>query len=678
MNLIQAVKLIQTLGPTTLGKRIYHACRLKSGWIERIDPHGPFGPEQLARHLSGNTTYAGMLARRRRGAIPFFFDSREIAKWRPLLTQLSSTASRENLAVHMEALKRGRLSFFSHWDANLGDPIDWQLDPSVDLSWPRDRHWRHYSQFDPSLGDIKMVWEASRFSQCFLLTRAWALTGNPEPLRLAVRRIEEWIDANPPVHGVQWTCGQEIAFRLMAWSFALNASYGTDMLDEGCFARIIASIYRQAQRIARHIGFSRSLRNNHSLSEAVGLYTIGLLFPEFDNAERWRRMGKRILIEDTCRFVFDDGTFIQHSTNYHRVMLHVCTWALRLGQLHGDAFPALYIERLRKATALLYQLLDEPSGRIPNYGANDGARILQLTSCEYLDYRPVLQMAHYAVSREHLLEEGPWNEALLWMYGPEALCAKRSAPTLLSSRFDAGGYYTLRGRQSWGMVRCHSYTERPNQADMLHFDLWWRGQNILRDAGSYSYHCPSPWRQYFVSTAAHNTIVVDELDQMTRGPRFMWFDWCRSRLVEFHSLGQSERWQGEHDGYRSRCGVVHRRTIERFSDETWTVTDELVGKGDHRAVLHWHLLDAPWQWTEESLTLCLKSPVGEVWLQLKAESCKAYECQIVRGLEEPNRVLGWESLYYGVKVPHPVIRFEMRGRCPMKVVTRIGLGKLAV
>ena len=41
---------------------------------------------------------------------------------------------------------------------------------------------------------------------------------------------------------------------------------------------------------------------------------------------------------------------------------------------------------------------DENSGKVPNYGANDGALVFPLSTCGYLDYRPQLNAINYIIN----------------------------------------------------------------------------------------------------------------------------------------------------------------------------------------------------------------------------------------------------------------------------------------
>jgi len=351
-----------------------------------------------------------------------------------------------------------------------------------------------------------------------------------------------------------------------------------------------------------------------------------------------------------------------------------------LGRLHGDEFPSAFIERLKSATDFLYRMVDPETGRVPNYGPNDGASILPLSSCDYGDFRPILQASRFLLHGDRLFEQGPWDELSLWMLGAASLPGIRATVENESRSFEKGGYYTMRGGHSWGMIRCHSYVERPAQADMLHLDLWWRGHNVLRDTGTYSYNCDAPWQDYFKSTAAHNTIEVRGQSQMCKGPRFMWFDWTKSRFIGRGSLDDEagEWWEGEHYGYRKRFGVTHRRRIERRGADRWTVLDSLTGNRAVTATLRWHLIDGEYDFDASTRTLTMQLTDGTMRLSVTAKDGAIADARVLRGAADGDTAEGWESLYYGEKQPIPVLRIDVAGPMPITVETDIcfsGTGK---
>ena len=139
-------------------------------------------------------------------------------------------------------------------------------------------------------------------------------------------------------------------------------------------------IAAQADRVARDHVYARLQRNNHAISEGVGLWTVGLLFPELRSAAEWRDQGRRILIEEAMRQIAGDGSYIQNSLNYHRLMLQDYIWAARLAEACDDALPGALLDRVERAVEFLYQTQDQESGRVPCYGNNDGALILPINA----------------------------------------------------------------------------------------------------------------------------------------------------------------------------------------------------------------------------------------------------------------------------------------------------------
>src|SRR4029077_3659749 len=168
------------------------------------------------------------------------------------------------------------------------------------------------------------------------------------------------------------------------------------------------------------LDYALSQRNNHGISEGLGLWTIGLLFPELRASARRRERGRRVLEEQGRALIYEDGSFSQHSVNYHRLMLHAYIWSIRLGDLHGRPLSDELRRRVARAGDWLYQMQDDFTGRAPNYGPNDGALILPLSNCAYPDLRPVVQATRYLTTGTRSFGPGPWDEDLFWIFGAGA------------------------------------------------------------------------------------------------------------------------------------------------------------------------------------------------------------------------------------------------------------------
>ncbi|MFO0260782.1 MAG: heparinase II/III family protein, partial [Planctomycetota bacterium] len=196
------------------------------------------------------------------------------------------------------------------------------------------------------------------------------------------------------------------------------------------------------KRIAANINYAISQENNHALSEAAGLWTVGVLFPELKEAKTWRNQGRRVLEHEVRRQIYEDGSFVQHSFSYHRVMLDDLCWVVELGRQNGETFSATFSDRFRAATVWLSQFVDPANGRVPNYGSNDGANILPLACADYLDYRPTLEACERITNARPTLARGPWSEKSLWLLG-EAKDLGGTAPQAPAWQAKTGGYHLL-------------------------------------------------------------------------------------------------------------------------------------------------------------------------------------------------------------------------------------------
>ena len=89
------------------------------------------------------------------------------------------------------------------------------------------------------------------------------------------------------------------------------------------------------------------------------------------------------------------------------------------------------------------------------------------------------------------------------------------------------------------MVRCGNHRTRPTQADNLHLDIWYQGDNLFHDGGSYRYNTAESDSKYFRGTNSHNTVMLGDFDQMEKGPRFVWYHWTQ---CEFAQCSENEDW----------------------------------------------------------------------------------------------------------------------------------------
>lgn len=550
-------------------------------------------------------------------------------------TELSTLKNR------VEDYRRGYLTFFS---AQTYEVKDWHTNPATGYRYDATKHWAKIPDFSPEAGDIKYVWEKSRFAFLYDLIR-YDFHFKEDQSEAVFGEIDSWIAENPVNCGPNWRCSQEISLRVLNWTFALHYYKNSPALTPERFARIIHSIYRHMQHVAAHIQFSRiAVRNNHALTETLALYVVGVLYPFFPESSRWKKDGKRWFEQEVAYQIYEDGTFLQFSMNYHRVVIQLFTWAIQLAHLNGERWSEVLYERARKSLYFLRTCQDDATGWLPNYGNNDGALFFPLSETHFRDYRPQLNALARALGVGEVYVEGAWREEAAWLVpntNPWSVYPQTTAADGTYT-FNKGGYYVLRDKGTLTFLRCGHYKDRPFQTDNLHLDIWVDGENILRDAGSYLYNTDERWTRYFAGTASHNTVMLGDYDQMRKGPRFIWYDWIRESEASWTVVEKGMfEFDGKFTGFQQAGkGITHRRCVTKRAETLFWIVEDWLHNAPAEVPMHqiWH----PGEGFFEKYTL------------------QAFNEQNVE--VSPTRTEGWYSEKYGQKVAVPRLVFSTSDR----------------
>jgi asparagine synthase (glutamine-hydrolysing) len=582
-----------------------------------------------------------------------------------------------DLAFQASEATRGRILCFGKWMADFGNPIDWHRNPLNHNRWRADAHWSRALANETRVGDVKLNWEAARFPQAYTMARC--ATFFPETATnlssAFLSQMRSFLECNPPGQGVHWASGQEIALRLMAWLFALNVFFHNRTLPADLQTGLSKHIAACGAHIAQHIEYARdSVYNNHLLSEALALYLAGRVLPEVETAPAWASEGRRLLEREANHQFYPDGAYIQQSHNYHRFAIQIYLCACAFARSYSDRIPPDWIRALERSLDFLLAHQNPADGRLPNYGANDGALPLPLSSCDFSDFRPTLQAVSIMTRQERVFPLGRWDEMAVWLCGPDAMELPLRKVHRTSVSFSHTGYHILSGNRpaSFAAFRCGTILDRFSQIDMLHLDVWWRGHNVLADPGSYLYNGPGEWHNHFLCTEGHNTVQVDGRDQMLHYRKFKCLYWTRAELLRFEDNADWALCVGEHYGYQRHPGrCVHRRSVLFAKDDLWVVVDRIEGAGTHHVRLHWLGGGFPYRLSGDGrASFQLETPDGPFHVGVFNAAGRALSGEVIAGQSDPPR--GWLSRYYGEKVPVPSLSVEVSERLPLQMVSILG------
>ncbi len=484
---------------------------------------------------------------------------------------------KKQLLHDADKIKKGQIRYYAYQWKEVGNPPNWFLNPFNDKNYTdKQNHWTVLPDFHPEVGDIKNLWEASRFEWVVTLGRAYAVSGNINYLNTLNTWLQDWVEKNPLNTGPNWKCGQEESirvFNLLNTAFVLNQwATPTNSLAE--------LIYLHLKRISGNILYAIAQDNNHGTSEAAALFIGGnwlekYALEKYPDAIKLGRKGRYWLENRVKKLIASDGSFSQHSVNYHRVLLDTLCFSEHWRQtLEANAFSAAFYNRAKAATQWLYYLMDEKSGNAPNLGANDGAMFLNLHSCPFRDFRPSIQLSQTLFFNSLAFGEGSWNEPLFWFKTNTG--SLKIEPFPKRSKLLDKGYLVIRSTNSWALVRVPNFRFRPSHNDAFHFDLFYKGLNIFLDAGTFSYNPPESFlSKPLKSVVFHNTASFDDEEQMPVIGRFLLGNWLKpNQLSEIQcSNGNNISWQGS---YKDQHNNLHKRKIT-VENDTWLIEDELEG-----------------------------------------------------------------------------------------------------
>ena len=585
----------------------------------------------------------------------------------------------QRLIAGADAVRHGEFDVLGYGRLSFGQPVNWHLDPVSGQVSPS-VHWSQINPLNASqVGDCKVVWELNRHQWLLELGQAFRLTGDEQYALSFAEYIEDWMIANPPGWGINWASALEVSLRLISWCWALCLFSEARALTPSLFKTMLAWIQRHAQFVEQNLSRYFS-PNTHLTIEALGLFYVGILLPELEGAERWKNISQQVLIEQLPLQVYADGVYFEQSTRYQHYTAETYLHFVILAERNGLPIPDTVRSRLKKLLEFLLQIR-HPDGSVPQIGDTDGGCLLPLVKRSPGDYSGLFSTAAVVFeSSQFAWAAGGLTEETLILHGSLAAQAgcfqKPEEPQLTALQcFQKGGYVVMRngwGKQAHqlildtGPLGCH-VSAGHGHADLLSIQCCAFGETFLTDSGTGCYSVDPKWRNYFRSSRAHSTMLVDGLEQAQAEGSFSWLTRPSAQLLQCDERPDCLLAEAQHDAYIGLADpVTHRRRVRMSGAGYWVVVDDLLGGAMHELELRYQF--AP-------LAVSLKEG-GWVWAQGACSSlwikvfCKApIEHRIEHGELEP--IGGWHSPNYGQRIPAPALVYNTRGQLPMRLVTVI-------
>ena len=556
----------------------------------------------------------------------------------------------------------------------LGPKIDWHRDFKSGFRWDPRTFSARLRYGDTHGADVKVPWELSRFQHLPTLGKAYWFTGEERYAAEFVAELTDWMDENPPEFGANWICSMDIAIRAFNWLWGYAFFQEAPQVTPAFRRRLAGSLLAHGRHIRRNLERAADgITSNHYLANLVGLVGLGFACPAFREAQAWREFSLAETFREIERQVHPDGADYESSIPYHRLVTEMFLAVAILCRRNGIAPPVSFDQRLRGMLDFT-RWYTKPNGLAPQVGDADDGRLHILAdygSWDPRDHRHLLATGGALFGREDWLHAaGERTEEAIWLLGGSHRAGPQSAPPAVGSRaFPDSGIYLMREEGLYLLITCGAVGTQGignhKHNDVLSFELHADGQDLIVDSGSYLYTPEPAWRNRFRSTAAHNTVMVDEAEQNRFGEGGLF--WLHAdavpRCLAWESTPDADRFVGEHDGYaRLADPVIHRREF-RLDKRARRVEirDWLQGSGRHE--IAWHFTLAPG---------VVARRVAEGQWEIEGGSVRALLGLVEMGPKAARQALRMEvaetfvSPRYGVKLPAQAIRIQCHADLPVE------------
>jgi glycosyltransferase involved in cell wall biosynthesis len=549
----------------------------------------------MSAHLAFAAHFSSRAAR-------FPLDTRTLPRLRERIAGRFPTA-RADASLRADRMLEGRYDVLGYHDVEFGVPPAWQRDP-IHRREAAPAFWSTVPYLDPGSGDHKVIWEINRHQHWLALARAHELTGDRRYYAAFTAHLEDWMRANPPLHGINWASVLELAFRSLSWLWALHffAPAALDDPPDGppWIVDLLLGLDRQLTHIEHNLSTYFS-PNTHLSGEALSLYVAGRALPELASSDRRATIGRRILLDAIDHQIRPDGGHAELSAHYHRYSTDFYLLATIEARVTGDSAAIAFEEAALRQARFLRAITDD-HGRLPLLGDDDGGQLLPICGREPSDCRDTLASAALVLGEPALAVSGAPEETV-WLCGTLPSELEGATPAgWPSTALTESGYYVSRSPSGDHLLfdaGPHGFLNGGHaHADALSIVLTVAGRPFLVDAGTATYTMDPAARDRFRSTAMHNTIVLNGRPQSEPSGPFHWASRTDSTLLVWKSERGFDYVEASHDGY---LPVVHARAVFAVHGLGWIVIDHLLGSENDaaHAETFWHVHP---DWTVSSST----------------------------------------------------------------------------
>lgn len=559
--------------------------------------------------------------------------------------------------------------------------IDWHKDFISLKSFPITFSKKINIRKDPSLS-AKNVWEANRLQFLPHIALNYNLTGEQKYLDQFIYLNTSWIEANPYLLGINWYSNIEINIRLINWFFCWEILKADELMAKSpkfesfVKEKWLPSIYQHCQYSYSNPS-KYSSANNHLISEYAGLFIASSLW-KFNESDNWLKYSRKGLEKEIVR-QHSNGINKEEAAEYIQFIADFFLIAYLVADKTNNPFSKIYVKTLHEIFEYIYSFTDIKTN-FPKYGDEDDGKVVCFSTDKHFNnFKSLLTSASIIFKDSRYKSKSSGydlkNEIFFGKKGKEVFDKLDIEDENQKSTFyTKEGHFIFRKQQNQKEIYLHfdaaslGYLSiaAHSHADALSFILNINGIPVFVDPGTYSYHVGKMWRNYFVSTMAHNTICIDRKNQANHVGDTMWLDHYTCKILTAFQSDHIESVKATHDGYKN---AKHIRQIDfdRIAD-TFIIRDEIKITNDkqHESMILFHL-HPDIEITEITPTHLLLKHHRGIKLSLFIEGIEGLSMS--KGSENP--IFGWYSDSFSQKTPTTVVYYKNNSNISYQYISKI-------
>mgnify|MGYP001060649000 CR=1 FL=1 len=500
----------------------------------------------------------------------------------------------------------------------VGNPVDWT---------------------DNKVGDKEYLWQLNRMTHWQPLLAAYALTREEKYAKKVLDELAHWVKTVPApqvprdIHEMDALFSGPHPWRILEVGIRAYKTFPLLMdflADDPLFSAELQGVYRNSllehARLLEEVSplLWPNADHNHFLMEMLGLLSAALLFPQEQDAPRWKETAIHQLERCSAAQLTEGGGQIEGCPMYHNGCMFWFGHSLLLAARYGFSFSKEYVERYRRALDYSVFAL-RPNGEIISWGDSKAQNNAPLAGAYgygvFRDMRWFHAVARYS-KKEDVLRE--ISDHLWRLPDLETLLEQLEQPAVPVDLPCLNWQKTLKQvflRSGWDkddvsvMFACRTPIQNLHaHIDPMGFDLSALGKPLLVDPGIVTYQ-DNELRYQLKSPAYHNTLTVNRRDHFAYQGSFAY---GAQKYGEIYDAAENDRLRYAAAVHIEYAPVVHRRALALVDGAFVVVLDRLEGlKPEDSVQIYYHFnsvqvqaVDGGWRSADEGANIAVYPTSG--------------------------------------------------------------------